>query len=122
MVKLNLGLIALGVIGLVVVLALPIVEAPMVVKLLDVPGGHGAMVLGALAVGAGMGAFNLAVKPVRWTAIVALVAFAIVGMKLSGGDEAGLVTGAGATGGMLIGFVGMVLSLVLAVKPGAKRA
>lgn len=70
MLKLNWGLVACGVIGAIVVLALPIVEAPIEVKLLDA-GGHGYLTLGCLLAGAALGAFNLFKGPARWASGVA---------------------------------------------------
>ena len=121
MTKLNWGLIACGVVGLIVALALPLIEAPIKVKMMDVGGGHAWLVILCLVGGAAMGAINLFNKPQRWTAIVALIAFLIVGMKMSGGDEVpGVKVGAGATGTMVLAFVGMLIALALVIKPGKK--
>lgn len=119
MVKLNWGLIVCGIVGAVVALALPIAEVGgMKFSLLDA-GGHGILVLACLLAGAGMGAHNLFKEPARWASGVALVAFAIAGMKLSGGDND--ISGAGADGGMMLAFLGIILSLVLTIVPGKKR-
>ena len=117
--KLNYGLIACGLVGAILVLVLPIAEAgPIKVKLLDA-GGHGYLTLGCLIAGGAMGAVGLA-KPARWAAVTALVAFLIAGMKLSGGGNEIVKSGAGADGGMILAFVGMLIALVLTIKPGQR--
>lgn len=119
--KLNYGLIACGLVGAILVLVLPIAEAgPITVKLLDV-GGHGYLTLACLLAGGAMGVMGLS-KPARWSAAVALVAFLIAGMKLSGVDEGPVKAGAGADGGMILAFVGMLIALALTIKPGKKTA
>ena len=90
--KLNWGLIACSLIGAVLMIALPI-----------------------------LGAINLAKTPARWPAVLALIGYAIVGMKLSGGDEGPVKIAAGGTAGMVFAFFGMLISLALIIKPG-KRA
>jgi hypothetical protein len=118
MLKLNWGLIVCGVVGAIVAVALPLAEVgPVKVKLLDA-GGQGYLVLGALLAGGAMGAINLFKAPARWTGGVAIAAFLLAGMKLSGGGEA---AGAGANGGMMLAFVGALLAIAVTVKPG-KRA
>jgi hypothetical protein len=117
--NLNWGLVLCGVVGGIVALVLPIAEVgPLKIKLLDA-GGHGVLVLACFVIGAAMGAHNLFKAPARWAAAVALVAFAIAGMKLSGGDDT-VQSAAGADGGMILAFIGMVLGLILTIKPGRK--
>jgi hypothetical protein len=120
--NLNWALIACSLVGAILMIALPILEAGDPIKLFDIPGGHGAVILICMLAGGALAAVNLAVGPARWTAIVALVGYAIVGMKLSGGDEGPVKIAAGGTAGMMLAFVGMLISLVLAIKPGKQRA
>lgn len=118
MLKLNWVLIACGLVGAIGALILPIAEAgPLKIKLLDV-GGHGYLTLGALLAGAAFGAINLFKAPARWTGALAVVAFLIAGMKLSGGDEGVVKAGAGATLGMMLAFVGALFAIAVTVKPG----
>ena len=118
MIKLNWGLILCGVVGGIVALVLPIAEVgPIKMHLLDA-GGHGILVLACFIAGAALGAHNLFKAPARWASGVALIAFAIAGMKLSGGGD---VAGAGSDGGMMLAFLGMILALALTIKPGTKR-
>jgi hypothetical protein len=118
--KLNWGLVACSLLGAVLMIALPILEAPDPIKLFEIPGGHGVIVMIAMLVGGAMGAINLAKSPARWPAIIALIAFAIVGMKLSGGDEGPIKIAAGGTAGMVFAFFGMLIAIALIVKPGKK--
>lgn len=116
--KLNWGVVACGILGALVVIALPIAEfGATKVKLLSL-GGQGYLTLGALLVGAAMGAFNLLVAPARWTGGVAIAAFLLAGMKLSGGDEGQIKAAAGASGGMMLAFVGALLAIAVTIKPG----
>ena len=119
MLKLNYGLIACGLLGAIGMLLLPLATVGQVKIMLLDAGGHGYLTLGASLVGAAMGAHNLFRAPARWAGGVAIVAFALVGMKVSG-DAPGAVSGTGQTVGLLTAFVGMVLALVLTVKPGRK--
>ena len=119
--KLNWGLIACSLIGAVLMIALPILDAGDPIKLFDIPGGHGAIIMIGMLLGGVMGAINLAKTPARWPAVLALIGYAIVGMKLSGGDEGPVKIAAGGTAGMVFAFFGMLISLALIIKPG-KRA
>ena len=121
--NLNWALIACSLIGAVLMIALPILKVGDPIKLFDIPGGHGAIIMIAMLAGGVMGAINLAKTPSRWPAIVALIGYAIVGMKLSGGDEVGGVEiAAGGTAGMLLAFVGILFAIALIVKPGKRAA
>ena len=120
--NLNWALVACSLIGAVLMIALPIVNAPDPVKLFDIPGGHGAIIMIAMLIAGVMGAINLAKTPARWPAIVALIGYAIVGMKLSGGDEGGVEIAAGGTAGMMLAFVGILFAIALIVKPGKRAA
>jgi hypothetical protein len=115
MIKLNWGLIACGLIGVILGVALPAIKDTNI-KLLDVP-GHGVLTLACLAVGGAMGAVNLFMKPARWASGIAIVAFLIAGMKTSGGGDA---AGPGLTGPMILAFLGILLAVALTVKPGTK--
>ncbi|MDQ3365931.1 MAG: hypothetical protein M3680_10940 [Myxococcota bacterium] len=118
MVKLNWGLILCGLVGAVVVLALPIaVVGPLEVKLLDA-GGHGYLTLGCLLAAGAMGALNLFGAPTRVAAGIAIVAFLIAGMKLSGEESALVKSGTGGDVGMMLAFVGALIAIALTIKPG----
>jgi hypothetical protein len=120
MVKLNWGLIACGVVGAIMVLALPLAEAGKVrVMLLDV-GGQGYFTLACLLAGAAMGALNLFKAPARWSGAVAIVVFLIAAMKLAGSDDDPIPAGAGADNGMLLAALGALLAIAVTIKPGKK--
>ena len=120
--NLNWSLVACSLIGAILMIVLPILEAGNPIKLFDIPGGHGVILMIAMLVGGAMGAINLATRPARWPAIIALVAFAIVGMKVSGGDEGPVKIAAGGTAAMMLAFVGMLIAIALIIKPGKAKA
>jgi hypothetical protein len=77
-------------------------------------GAHGWILVGACAIPAALGGLSIASGKGlgRGQAIGRLVAFLIAGMKSSGGLDSIMVTA----------FFGMLVALVLAIKPERKRA
>ncbi len=75
-------------------------------------GGQGIFLLVACLVPAACAAFGTFVKPVmpRWASLLSVLAFFIVGMKTSGGSS-------DLQNVMLLAFVGLILGIVLAIRP-----
>jgi len=114
---LNIALVVIGVVATIVVLALPIARYGGIdIKLLDA-GTHGYLTIAALLTGAAMGAHNVIRTPARWATAIAVGAFLTAGVKLSGANSHGIKMAAGASGGMMLAFVGALLALGLTLKP-----
>jgi hypothetical protein len=79
-------------------------------------GGAGITVFVACLIPAALCAFGTFVKPTipRWAAIVSVIAFLVVGMKTSGG-------GSDFENVMLLAFLGLILSIVLSIRPDRPR-
>ena len=75
-------------------------------------GGQGIFLLVSCLVPAAGAAFGTFVKPTmpRWASILSVLAFLVVGMKTSGGSS-------DLQNVMLLAFVGLILSIVLAIRP-----
>jgi len=82
-------------------------------------GSQGVFVLICCLVPGALGAFGTVVRKgiPRWAAIVSVVSFLIVGMKTSGAPE-----GSSLDNLMMVGFLGLLLALVLSIKPDAPAA
>lgn len=80
-------------------------------------GGAGITVFVACLIPAALSAFGTFVKPAipRWAAIVSVIAFLVVGMKTSGGSS-------DFQNVMLLAFLGLILSIVLAIRPDRPQA
>ncbi len=120
----NYGLIACGILGTIVVITLPMREAPTTIRLFDA-GGYGVAVVAALLTGAAMGASNFTRAPARWPGIIAAIAFAIahLGVKESGGGKGvNVLVGIGANVGLLLSFLGTLLAVMLAWKLADARS
>jgi hypothetical protein len=75
-------------------------------------GGQGVFLLVTCLLPALLATFGTFVKPTmpRWASFVSALSFLIVGMKTSGGSS-------DLQNVMLLGFVGLILSLVIAIRP-----
>ncbi len=75
-------------------------------------GGQGIFLLVCCALPALLAAFGTFVKPTmpRWASLVSALGFFLVGMKTSGGSS-------DLQNVMLLGFLGLILSLVIAIRP-----
>ncbi len=77
-------------------------------------GGQGVFVLICCALPAALGLFGTFVQKgiPRWAAIVSAVSLLLVGFKTSGGPDGGDLENL-----MLVSFLGMILAVVLSIKP-----
>jgi hypothetical protein len=108
-----LGCALAGGIGIV---ALPFVEMNgFKVYALDVP-THGPILLGCFILPALLALFSILRGTARWAMALSLVGFTIAGIK-SAGDAGAIGDTPGQTVALITAFVGLLLSLVLLVKP-----
>ncbi len=77
-------------------------------------GGQGVFVFICCLLPGVLGVFGTVIQSTlpRWAAIVSSLSFLLVGLKTSGGPEGGPLENV-----MMVGFLGLILGAVLAVKP-----
>ena len=103
----KLGIAAFGIIGVILSLNYHLLSF----------GAQGAIVVGACALPVALVAYGTIIESTmpRWAAIVSAVAFLVVAMKTSGDNK-------DIQNIMMAGAAGLVLAIILAIRPERRRA